>query len=117
MSVAQKPTNTRKITQDEMRKLKENDHKIVEGVFRCYEPRGGSVTFTFKKYKGDAAKKYTMVDGETRKVPLMIAKHLNQNCWYPKHSYIMDMDGKPTIDQGKKVQRYGFESLEFLMDE
>lgn len=117
MSVVTKPQNTRKITQDEMRKMKEKDHKMVKGIFRCYEPRGGSFTFCFKKYRGDQTAKYTMVDGETYEIPLMVAKHLNQNCWYPKHSYVVDIDGKPTIDAGKKVQRCSFESLEFLMDD
>lgn len=113
----QKPRNTRKITADEMRKLRESDHRMVKGIFRCYEPRGGSFTFSFKKYKGDQILKYTMVDGETYEIPLMVAKHLNQDCWYPKHSYVMDMNGLPTVDAGKKVQRCSFDSLEFFVDE
>lgn len=113
----QKPVNTRKLTQDELRKQREKDHKMVKGVFRCYEPRGGSFTFSFKKYKGDQILKYTMVDGQTYDVPLMVAKHLNQNCWYPRHSFIMDLNGNPTVDQGKKVKRCSFESLEFFTDE
>jgi len=112
----QKPRNTRKITPDEMRKFQEKDHRMVKGIFRCYEPRGGSFTFSFKKYKGDQLLKYTMVDGETYDVPLMVAKHLNQNCWYPKHSYVMDANGLPTIDAGKQVKRCSFESLEFMED-
>ena len=113
----QKPANTRKITTDEMRKLREKDHQVVKGIFRCYEPRGGSFTFSFKKYKGDTILKYTMTDGQTYEVPLMIAKHLNQNCWYPKHSHVMDLNGLPTVDVGKKVQRCSFESLEFFLEE
>lgn len=109
-----KPLNTRKITQDEMRKQREADHKVVKGVFRCYEPRGGSFTFSFKKYKGDKTLTYTLVDGETYDVPLMIAKHLNQNCWYPRHSHVMDASGNPTVSQGQKVKRCSFESLEFF---
>lgn len=117
MTVATKPANTRKITQDEMRKLREADHKMVKGVFRCYEPRGGSFTFSFKKHKGDNVQKYTMVDGHTYDVPLMVAKHLNQNCWYPKHSYVLDAEGNPTVHTGQKVQRCSFESLEFHIED
>jgi len=117
MSFDTKPKNTRKITAEEMRKLKEKDHKMVKGIFRCYEPPGGSFKFSFKQYPGDPVYTKTMVDGETYEVPLMIAKHLNQNCWYPKHSYVMDMNGTPTVDRGKKVKRCSFESLEFMMDD
>jgi len=117
MSFDVKPKNTRKITPEEMRKLKERDHKLVKGIFRCYEPVGGSFKFSFKQYPGDPVYTKTMVDGETYEVPLMVAKHLNQNCWYPKHSYVMDMNGVPTVERGKKVKRCSFESLEFMMDE
>ena len=117
MSALTKPKNTRKITPDEMRKLREKDHKIVKGIFRCYEPRGGSFTFCFKKYKGDQTLKYTMVDGETYDVPIMVAKHLNQNCWYPRHTHVLDGNGNPTVNSGKKVNRCSFDSLEFMEDE
>ncbi len=114
--IKQQP-NRRKITSTEMNKLREADHKMVKGIFRCYEPRGGSFTFNFKKYKGDNVLKYTMVDGETYDVPIMVAKHLNQNCWYPRHTHIQDMNGVPMVNQGKKVQRCSFESLEFFREE
>ncbi len=117
MNVLEKPKNTRKITSDEMNKLREKDHKIVKGIFRCYEPRGGSFTFSFKQYKGDPVLKFTMVDGDTYEIPLMVAKHLNQNCWYPRHAHVVDANGHPTIDIGKKVQRCTFESLEFYSEE
>lgn len=108
-----KPRNTRKISEEEMRKMKSQDHKMVKGIFRCYEPIGGSMTFSFKKYKGDEVLKYTLKDGDIYDVPLMVAKHLNQNCWWPKHSHVLDANGNPSVEIGKKVQRCSFESLEF----
>ena len=117
MSVITRPKNTRKLSSDEMRKMRDKDHKIVKGVFRCYEPRGGSFTFCLKKYKGDNVLKYTMVDGETYDVPLMVAKHLNQNCWYPKHTHVLDANGNPIVDRGTKVKRCSFESLEFYPED
>ena len=112
-----KPRNTRKITADEMRKMRDKDHKVVKGIFRCFEPRGGSFKFSFKKYRGDQTITLTLTDGETYDIPLMVAKHLNQNCWYPKHSYVVDADGNPTVDKGTKVKRCSFESLEFMTEE
>jgi hypothetical protein len=112
MSIATEKTTQEKKTRDP-KKEREQDHKMVKGVFRCYEPMGGSFTFNFKKYKGDQVLKYTMVDGEVYEVPMMIAKHLNNNCWYPRHSHVMDINGNPTLDVGKKVKRCSFESLAF----
>lgn len=109
--------NSRKITDEEMKKMREKDHKLVKGIFRCYEPRGGSMTFSFKKYKGDEVLKYTMVDGDIYDIPLMVAKHLNQQCFYPKHTHVLDSNGHPSVEVGKKVQRCSFESLEFQDEE
>lgn len=108
-----KPRNIRKISPEELKAMREKDHKIVKGIFRCYEPRGGSMTFSYRKYKGDDVLKYTLVDGEIYDLPLMVAKHLNQNCWWPKHSHVLDANGNPSIEVGKKMQRCSFESLEF----
>lgn len=108
-----KPHNVRKLSEEELREMKKKDHKIVKGIFRCYEPRGGSMTFSFRKYKGDNVLKYTMIDGEIYDIPLMVAKHLNQNCWWPKHSHVLDANGNPSVEVGKKMQRCSFESLEF----
>ncbi len=105
--------NTRKISEEEMKKMREKDHKLVKGIFRCYEPRGGSIGFSFKKYKGDDVLKYELTDGEITTLPLMVAKHLNQNCYYPQHSHVLDANGMPSVEVGKKVQRCSFESLEF----
>ncbi len=112
-TVPQARRNTRKISDEEMRQMREKDHRTVKGIFRCYEPRGGSMTFSFKKYKGDEVLKYTMVDGDIYEIPLMVAKHLNQECNYPVHSHVLDANGHPSIEVGKKVQRCSFESLEF----
>lgn len=113
MTMPRARRNTRKITTEEMNKMRESDHRVVRGMFRCYEPRGGSMTFSFKKYKGDEVLKYTMVDGDIYEIPLMVAKHLNQQCHYPKHTHVLDANGKPSVEVGKKVQRCSFESLEF----
>jgi len=116
MSLLAKPTQRIKFTEEELKKQKEEDHKMVKGVFRCYEPRGGSFTFCFKKHKGDQNLKYTMADGETYDIPLMVAKHLNQNCWYPRHTHVLDAAGNPIVDNNTKVKRCSFESLEFYAE-
>lgn len=90
------------------------ESRLVKGIFRCHEPRGGSVTFSFKKYKWDPMKRYTLFDGNEYELPLSVARHLNQNCNYYVHQHILDKDGRPIVDQqGKKRSRMNFESLEF----
>ena len=111
--IIEKPKNTKKLSSQAITDMKEKDHKMVCGLFHCYEPRGGSMTFSFKKYPGDNVLQYTLTDGEKYDLPLMVAKHLNQNCWYPKHSHVLDADGNPSVQIGKKEDRCSFESLEF----
>lgn len=101
------------------KKQKENadiqrDLTMVKGIFRCEEQRGGELTFHFKKYKDVPLQRYTMVDGEQYEVPLMVAEHLAQNCWYPVHRYQVDKDGRTTQMVGKKMKRYDFVSSDFL---
>lgn len=91
------------------------ESRMVKGIFRCHEPQGGCVTFSFKKYKWDPVKRYTFYDGMEYEIPLAVARHLNQNCNYAIHSYIMDVQGRPIVDKaGKKFQRMNFQSLDFV---
>lgn len=106
----------RKVSREELQKIKEKDRQLVKGVFRCYEPIGGTMKFSFKKYKEDPVLTLTMRDGETYEVPRMVAKHLN-TCAYPIHSHLQDQNGNPMVGVGKTIKRCSFESLEFLVDE
>lgn len=91
------------------------ESRMVKGIFRCHEPRGGCVTFSFRKYKWDSTKRYTMHDGQEYEVPLCVARHLNKNCNYVEHTHILDAQGKPILNEaGKKVSRMNFDSLDFF---
>jgi len=93
---------------------RDKDREKVKGIFRFYEVPGGQMSFMYRKYKGDQIEKYDMKDGEIYSIPLGVAKHLNNNGWYPIHEYALDENDKPSIRIGKKVQRFGFQSLEFV---
>lgn len=114
MSQVSAPRVRKKISKEEMERLRQADHKKVKGVFRCFEPPGGMIKFSFKKYPGDQTTTYTMEDGKIYEVPLMVARHLNSNCFYPVHSHIMDAQGVPQVNVGKKIRRVAFESLDFM---
>lgn len=92
------------------------DHEQVRGIFRFHEVPGGVMTFPFRKYKGDEIMSFTMRDGEIYTIPLMVAKHLNKNCWYPVHDYQMDDMGRFANEYriDKKIRRVSFQSLEFV---
>lgn len=102
------------LLREKIRKDWEEESRIVKGVYRCHEPRGGEVTFSFRKYEWDPVVKYTFRDGETYEIPLAVARHLNNDCNYVQHTNVLDEHGRPTKNvNGKKVSRMNFESLDF----
>lgn len=92
----------------------DKDREMVKGIFRFYEVPGGSMSFVVKMYKQDEVERYDLVDGQVYTIPLGVAKHLNKNGWYPEHEYKLDENGKAVQRIGKKVRRFGFQSLEFV---
>ena len=97
-----------------MRYLRDKDREMVKGIFRFYEVPGGSMSFVIKLYKEDQTERYELWDGAIYTLPLGVAKHLNKNGWYPIHAYHQGENGAPGIHIGKKVRRFGFQSLEFV---
>lgn len=97
-----------------LRYQRDKDREKVKGIFRFHEVPGGSMSFMFKAYKEDPLERYDFVDGEVYSIPLGVAKHLNNNLWYPVHSYTTDEHGKPSTKIGQKVRRCTFQSLEFV---
>ena len=122
---------SRNYTEDQKRKFEtdlkkkyEEEKKLVRGRFLCFEPRGGSVTFVYRKYKWEHPVQYTFQDGEEYEIPLGVARHLNgiditakshngniHTCAYPVHAYKTDTTGKPSVDVGKHVRRYAFQTI------
>lgn len=93
---------------------RKKDEQPVKGIFRFNEVPGGSIAFVYKAYDGDEVQKYAFKDGEVCTVPLGVARHLNKSGKYPIHAYKTEEDGKSSIDIGRMVSRYGFQSLEFM---
>ena len=93
---------------------RDKDREKVRGIFRFHEVPGGSMSFMFKAYKEDQLERYDMVDGEVYTIPLGVAKHLNNDCWYPVHAYTTDENGRSSMKIGQKVKRCSFQSLEFV---
>lgn len=90
------------------------DKELVKGLFKFYECPGGSLSFVYRKYKGEKVKRYDMVDNKVYTIPLGVAKHINSNIWYPVHAYATDENGAPSQRISQKIKRCGFQSLEFM---
>lgn len=103
----------RQVLNDRIKDQQKEESRIVKGRFQCFQPVGGTVQFSFKKYKDDPVTTYTMKDGEIYEVPLSVARHLNQNCRYPVNALSMNADGSQKTDVGRYVPRMSFTPLEF----
>lgn len=96
--------------------LREYDNQMVRGIFRYDEVPTGILVFSYRKYKKDPIKNYTLEDGNTYTLPRGVAKHLASTGGYPVHEYQTNADGRPVVRIGRKKRRYSFESLAFFDD-
>ena len=99
----------------ELERQREIDKEKVEGIFHYYEAKGATLSFVYRRYKGDPVEKYTLVDGKRYVLPRGVARHLVNNGSYPVHEHLLDENGKKVARVGQIVNRFGFESLD-LMD-
>ena len=122
-------TQAKNITPEKKKEVAKNlkwqrdkDREMVKGIFRYHEVPGGGFEFVFKQYKEDDVEKFTMIDGQAYTIPLGVAKHLNNNVWYPQYDYVntegmfsaQSVGGSRVAKITKKVRRVSFQSLEFL---
>ena len=95
-------------------KMREEEMKLVTGIFRCMEPQGGSVTLSYRKYPGEPIAKHTFEDGRQYTISLGLARHLNSNCAWPVSAHAIDpLTDRPSSKIGKWVHRFSFSSTEY----
>ncbi len=102
---------------------RDRDKEKVRGVFRFFERPGGDLSFPYKAYKGEGFETYHLIDGQTYEIPRGVARHLNNDGWYPEYEYtpggkmINVPGGQPTnMRIGKKVHRFAFQIIDDLDD-
>jgi hypothetical protein len=116
MTEAEKSTTT-KSEQKKKINLKyqhDKDREPVRGIFRFYECPGAMLSFVYRAYKEDDVERFDLMDGQVYSIPLGVARHLNKNGRYPIHAHKVNEDGTTSQYVGKKVARFGFQSLEFV---
>lgn len=111
LTETEKKESAKKIEQE-----RATNRKIVKGKFMFYEVPGGELRFSYRGYAKDPVEHYRLVDGEIYELPLGVARHLNNNGFYNIHTHCVDENGKPSTKIGKRVDRFGFQSLEFSDD-
>jgi hypothetical protein len=99
---------------EEMKKQQIEDSRMVRGFFRFFEVPGGTLRFAFRKHRDEQVKHYEMEDGKMYTVPLGVAKHLNNDCWYPVNKFRKDESGSRHYYVGKRVQRTAFQSTDYI---
>jgi len=102
---------------DKIEKMRQEESRIIKGVFQDNELKGGTVKFPFKKYKGDKIITYSLTDGCEYELPLAVVRHLNSGCAYTEDSYLNGLvtsDGKPMKNPNpKKKHRFNFKIAEY----
>lgn len=117
-------TDARKKPSLEEQRLK--DREMKRGIFKYHEVPNGVLRFNFKKYKMDPVESFELYDGQIYTLPLGVAKHLNENCWYPEYGFVpgdssirqdASYSGGNTMKAMTKTRRTSFSSLEFMSED
>lgn len=87
----------------DMEKMRQEDHRKVRGKFVFNEVKGGVVSFPYKKWRGDKVEWYTLRDGEVYELPIMVARHLNENCAIPEWELSPLMNSSGQLE--KRIKR------------
>jgi hypothetical protein len=103
----------KKNNEEKLAKMHEADNILVKGIFTCLEPKGGDITFPYRKYKEDKTVNYHFEDGKEYEIPICVAKHLN-NCGWEVNAHLLDKNGDTYVGIGKKEKRFVFQSNELI---
>jgi len=98
---------------EKIARMRQEDLKMVRGVFKNLECPNGFVKFYQRKYKEEPVGEYNMWDGREYEVPLYVAKYLNNQCAVPVHAMSTDADGKAVTTVGQMRNRFAFISRDF----
>lgn len=130
------PEPGKKISKSEAEKKynaqKERDLELVTGIFEYKNKRGQTLRFRYGKYEQDGFKEYILTDGKRYRLPRMVVRHLNKDCFYAEYKRLEGLKGVADIQQAdagghqdtyakmyavNKDHRCEFKSLEFMDDD
>lgn len=97
-------------------KMRDEDSRMVTGIFRNMEVPGGDFELSYKMYPGDTIKTYHFEDGKEATIPIGLAKYINNNLKVPIRDYLRNAKGERMLDTciGGWRQLKQFVSKEFM---
>lgn len=95
------------VNPDSIEAMTRETDRNVHGTFINIECPGQPARICCKYYRGQEFFAMTMLDNEKYKIPLSVARHINERCYHEPHSYLVDDKGNP-VKTGKKQFRYKF---------
>ncbi len=92
---------------DSIEAITPDTDRDVFGTFVNIECPGQPAKVSAKLYKGMQYFSQTLEDGQQYKIPLSVARFINERCKYEQHTYLTDEKGSP-LKTGKFMPRYKF---------
>lgn len=102
-----KPINRRPINIDSIEAMTPETDYMVTGTFINIECPGQPAKVSGKYYRGMEYFSEVMEDNKSYKIPLSVARYINENICHDQHKYVLDANGSPSKSYSK-VFRYKF---------
>jgi hypothetical protein len=102
------PINMSAVNKDSIEAITKETDRMVTGTFVNVECPGQTAMINCKYYKGQQVFKQLMFDNEKYTVPLSVARHINERCFYQQHKNVLDANGLNIKGDGPKIARYKF---------
>jgi hypothetical protein len=102
-----KRINKSAVNTDSIEAMTRDTDKMVFGTFINIECPGQPAKICCRYYKGQEYFTQTLEDNLSYKIPLSVARHINERCFHQPHTYIVDEKGQP-LKTPKKQFRYKF---------
>lgn len=107
MTLIHKPINRTPVNKDSLEGMTKETDKPVSGTFINIECPGQPAKVSCKIYKGMEYFTKTFEDNEKCRIPLSVARFINEKCQHETHSHILDEKGMH-IKNPKPQSRYKF---------
>ena len=104
----------KKAAKEKLDAMYKEESKLVKGIFKNLECKGGSAQFAWRKYPQEEIQLWNMEDEKSYEIPLGLARHINNDCFIPTHKYLVNEDGDRIVGIGLKNSRYQFLSTEYM---
>lgn len=108
--IIRKPFNTKcPYTKDQIKAMEMEDKRLVDVMYFAGDE--GDHVIDHNKYN-DFPGRFKVFHGKRQKVPYMLYKYIQDNCYIPGHEHSVKPDGSP--DENRKASKNYFHKFELL---